>query len=254
MTTSVQCSLLLFACTACGLPAERLIADFASIHDLETFAPRSPAEMWVPPLAYDPSYEDGIPTRIGQPSKYSIDNHRELDEWMINRMAGIDLGEFPDSLGATAWLVMALLHDVHPGTRLQAAAVLSQFAGGWSAMTEGDLGGQGSENLAHAIDGILASVLLADTDGFDPVSEAAFTRLADAPIADPYEASRLIAGLALHLRRDLPLPDDAEGILARLGLRTVVLALQNGCQDPNAQVAAGCRARLDLLKQHLQTH
>ena len=83
-------------------------------------------------------------------------------------------------------LTMALLHDVHPDTRLQAAAALSQFAGGWSALTEGELGGLGSEDLALAIDGILASFLLADTDGFDPVSEAAFTRLADAPIADKW--------------------------------------------------------------------
>ena len=236
---------------SCGVPVTNLLDDFAAIHDPVSFGEHSPAKLWVAPADYHP--ESGTPKhRVGERSTYPVTNHRQLDQWMLQRIASIPPANFADSLDATGWLSLALLHDPYPQTRIEAAVILSSFAGHWAGSMEIDLHRKiPSGDLATAVNAVVQAYEIADSPYFLNAAEAAYSALDTARFADPMSSARIVHGLALHLRQYPELPDNAHEVLARTGLRVVLQTLAAGSKNSNAEVAAACQVRLDLIQSHL---
>ncbi len=232
-------ALLLGSCA--GLAPGDAIHDLAAIHEPADWSPRSPAPMRLRPDSYLAGQRVDSPFRVGEAAQYEVADHRALElailEW-VWKTPPLDYGL---SLEATGWLTIQLLQDEHPAARNRAAAVLGSFAAGW-------VRGAGARLPAAAPTGSLAAAAeafaaasadpaAADTPQRAGAAAAAFD---GAAMTDPLEAARLVAGLARRCRTiGRPLEDG--GGLARIGLRTVLLALERGERDPDAEVAATCR-------------
>jgi hypothetical protein len=240
--------LVLFS--ACGVPTEKLISDFAAIHRTDNFSPQSPAAMWYPPDSWSPDAK-ARPTRIGSLTEYDVEDHRQLDQWMLNWMASIPVSQTEDALEISGWLILTVLHDEYPESRLQAAAILAQLASNWLKEIPFKPSHQMDGDLAAAIHSIMESGGGAPDSATPIAMEASYALLDRSPLLEPNSTARLVVGLGRHLRRTDYLPDSIRPYLARLGIRAVLQTLEAGTKDPTTEVASACQIRLDLLRAHL---
>ena len=237
--------------SSCAVPPGTQLEDFAAIHDASSFAEKSPAAMWISPQDYHP--KTGRPKhRLGDRSHFVVEDHQQLDEWLLQRIATIHPADFAASLEATGWLSLALLHDPYLETRIDAAAILSQFAGHWAGTMQVTLPRQApTGDLASALNAVVQAYELSESPYFLDAAEAAYSALDSAAIADLHSSVRMAHGLATHLRLDSRLPKGGEETLARVGLRICLQALKAGVQSNDQQLADICQQRLDLLLAHL---
>ena len=235
---------------ACGVPTEKLISDFAAIHDSADFSPKASAAMWYPPDSWSPD-APSRPARVGGLSEYPVKDHRQLDQWMLDWMGTIPSARTEDALEISGWLILTVLHDQYPESRIQAAAILAQLASGWMKENNSHLPREMDGDLAAAIDSIMKAGG-GEPDSSTPIAmEASYALLDRSPLLEPNSTARLVVGLGRHLRRTDYLPSSIRPFLARLGIRAVLQTLEVGAQDPTAEVASACQVRLDLLRAHL---
>lgn len=226
---------------SCGAPAKRAIEDLAAIHDPEAWTPRSPAQLSVAPEAYLAER----PIRADGPGRYVVVDHRELEAAILKRIASTPAEDAGLALEASAWLAIELLHDDYPAARVQAAAILSSFAGAWIERLGVRLqppGAVDGEEYARATRAFLDADEARDADG----RAAALSELAAMQPPSPVIAVRTLTGVARRLART-PLASRYEERGFRFGLACVMTFLEAGAADDDPEVAEACRTRLDLL-------
>jgi hypothetical protein len=236
--------LALILSTSCGAPASRAIEDLAAIHDPTTWTPRSPASLSVAPE----SYLAEQPSRASGPGLYVIEDHRELEAGILRAISGAPAEDVGLSLEASAWLAIELLHDDFAPARIQAAAILSSFAGAWI-----ERGGArlelpqevSSETYARATQAFLDADEAKDADG----RAEALEQLARMRGPSPVVIVRTLTGIARRLDR-MPLNSRYEERAYRYGAACVMSFLEAGASSEDSEVSAACRQRLELLSQY----
>lgn len=230
-------ALLAGACS--GLLPSDAIHDLSAIHDPADGSPRSPAPLRIAPADYLEGARQATPLRIGDPVFYEVPDHGAVELAILDVVWRTEPLDFGLSLEAAAWLIVLMEHDHPAATRIRAASVLASLAAGWIHQAGARLPAPApAGDLASAVDGVLAAwdPALADWPARAP---AALAALDQAALDDALAAARLVAGLAGRYRA-APLPGAASA-LARLGLRSVELALRRGAADPDAELAVACR-------------
>jgi len=240
-------SLLAGCALSCAMPAGVAVHDLAAIHDPENWTPRSPAPLSIAPGDYFRGYRVETPLHVGNQTYYPVEDHRALEDAILARLGRIPPGDYGTSLEATGWLVIELLADEAPEARQEAAAVLADYAGWWVDHAHARLPAtEPSGDLAAAVADYTAAVETAGAPDFGARAAAALQEVDHAALGDPLQAARLVAGLARRYR-SAPEAVTGRGVLARIGLRTVLLALERGEGDSDPSVAEACRSRRALI-------
>jgi hypothetical protein len=232
------------AAASCAAPAARAIEDLAAIHDQSTWRPRSPASLSVAPEQYLAER----PSRAGGPGVYVIEDHRELEAGILRTIAGAPVDDPGLALKACAWLAIELLHDDFPEARVQAAAILSSFAGAWIERERVRLEPAqpiDAEGYARATQAFIDADEAKDASG----RAAALEELARLQPDSPTTLVRALSGVAARVG-STPLRKRYEERAYRLGAASVLIFLEAGAADPDPEVADACRARLELLEQY----
>ena len=236
--------LALVMSTSCGAPASRAIEDLAAIHAPSSWTPRSPASLSVAPE----SYLAEQPSRASGPGLYVIEDHRELEAGILRAISGAPADEVGISLEASAWLAIELLHDDYAPARIQAAAILSSFAGAWIERGGARLEPPqvvSSEVYARATQAFLDADEAKDADG----RAEALGQLARMRGPSPVVIVRTLTGIARRLDR-MPLNARYEERAFRYGVACVMIFLEAGANSEDSEVSTACRKRLELLGQY----
>ena len=232
------------ALASCGAPAQRAIEDLAAIHDPSDWSPRSPASLSVSPERYLAER----PSRAGGPGLYEIEDHRELEAGILRTIAGAPVVAPGFALETSAWLAIELLHDDFAEARIQAAAILSSFAGVWI-----ERGGvrltQPQQVDAEAYARAAQAFLDADEAKDRGARLQALEQLARLRAPNPVVMVRTLTGVARRMDRT-PLRESDEGLAFRYGAACILAFLEAGAADSDPEVADACRARLELLAQY----
>lgn len=218
--------------------------DLAAIHDPSDWTPRSPASLSVAPE----SYLAEQPIRASGPGLYVIEDHRELELAILRSIAGAPKDKPGVALEACAWLAIELLHDDFTDARVQAAAVLSSFAGNWIEQGAVRLEvptDAGVDEYARATRAFLDADEARDAEG----RVAALEELARLRAPSPEIAVRTMTGVARRLGAT-PLRTRYEERAFRFGAATVLSFLEAGAQVDDPVVAEACRVRLELLQKY----
>ncbi|RMH03177.1 MAG: hypothetical protein D6702_06850 [Planctomycetota bacterium] len=236
------------ACTSAA-PADAL-HDLIAIHDPADWSPRSPARMRRPPADWLAGSSAPTPLIAGELPAFPVEDHRALELVLLDGVWNVPPTDYGLALEAAGWLTVQLLEDDHAAARTRAASVLGSLAAGWIRQAGARLPEvPPSGDLAAAVRAYLE---VADEPGAgeDPTwperASTALSRLDGARIPDPLTAARLVAGLARRYR-SAPTPVTGRGALARVGLRTVLLALARGEGDPDPDTARTCRVLREKL-------
>ncbi len=234
-------SILVLVLGSCTAPARRGIEDLAAIHNSNTWMPRSPAFLSVSPdvyLAAKPSVNGG-------PGHYTIHDHRELEHAILKSIASAPREDAGMVIEATSWLAIELLHDDYNKARIQAAAILSSFAGHWIEQT--------GINLPHADPAdadrygrAATDFLAADETGNDQKRLAALETLITLQPPTPLAAVRTMTGVGRRLGRK-PLAEEYTPRALAFALRNVLYLLEVGSRDSDPEVAENCRKRYNML-------
>ncbi|TAH38480.1 MAG: hypothetical protein EYC70_03620 [Planctomycetota bacterium] len=238
------------ALAACSVSPSNAVYDFAAIHDGQ-WRPRSPAQLTTDPQVYLGSGKDTPDFRVGEMESFEIADHRAVERGILQRIAAIPPSDVGVALEAAAYLMVALLHDDFADTRLQSAAVLSQFAAFWIERVGARPAAQPPQgDLAAAVAAYDAATAAARAPDYAARVGAALEQVDQARIDDPTAAALLLAGMARRYRT-APQPVTGDAVLQRTGVRAVLLALEHGEADPDPEVAAACRERRALILKHL---
>lgn len=231
-------AILLGSCTA---PSRRGIEDLAAIHDPATWMPRSPAFLSVSPDVYLAAK----PTINGGPGRYKVDDHRELEQAILKSIATAPREDPGLVIEASSWLAIELLHDDFPAARIQAAAILSSFAGHWIERNQIQLphaDPADADRFARATTAFLA----ADEAGDEQERLAALEHLITLQPPTPLAAVRTMTGIGRRLGHK-PLADESSPRALAFALRNVLYLLEVGSQDSDPDVAENCRKRYNML-------
>jgi hypothetical protein len=235
-------SALVFGSGACTVPAMRGIEDLAAIHNPSDWSPRSPAIMSVPPEVYLAER----PNRTGGTDRYIISNHRELEHAILKSVATMPREQVGPVMEASAWLAIELLHDDYPEARIQAAAILSSFAGHWIEQMDVRSSETGPAVHPNAYAEAVDRFLSADQAGNYAARLAALDELSNMRAPSALAAVRALTGIGRRLgREDL----DFEEQMRALGfaLHSVMTFLETASHDSDFKVAEASRTRFELL-------
>ncbi len=237
---------LLPGMASCGVQTVDAIRDLSAIHDPNDWSPRSPAQLSVPPEVY----LTDRPVRTGGPGVFEVEDHRELEASILSFLGGTQRDSPALVLETSSWLAVELLHDDYPEARVQAAAILSSFAGYWIE-EQGVRLDHLAEGNSHDGDfsGALTDFMSADDERDSDGRAQALARLAHLPLPGDAATIRALAGVGRRLGR-MPLRADNEPQAFRFALRCVLSFLRAGSQDRDPTVAEACRVRLGLLESH----
>jgi hypothetical protein len=150
---------------------------------------------------------------------------------------------------AISWLAVELLHDDYPAARIQAAAILSSFAGHWIEQTGLGLPHPDPAD-AERYSRAAAAFLAADEAENDQDRLAALEQLIALQPPTPLAAVRTLTGIGRRLARS-PLPEEQSPRALALALSGVMFFLETGCQDPDPIVAENCQKRYDMLSAYI---
>ena len=234
----------LLALASCGAPAQRAIEDLAAIHDPSDWTPRSPASLSVAPERYLAEQ----PSRASGPGLYPIEDHRELELGILRTIASAPTEVPGFALETSAWLAIELLHDDFAEARIQAAAILSSFAGAWI-----ERGGvrltQPQQVDSEAYARATQAFLDADEAKDRGARLQALEKLARMRAPNPVVMVRTLTGVARRIDRT-PLRKSDEELAFRFGAACILAFLEAGAADQDPEVAEACRARYELLAQY----
>lgn len=234
----------LLALASCGAPAQRAIEDLAAIHDPSDWSPRSPASLSVSPERYLAER----PSRASGPGLYPIEDHRELEAGILRTIAGAPTDVPGFALESSAWLAIELLHDDFSEARVQAAAILSSFAGAW--IERGGVRLDPPQEVdAEAYARATQAFLDADEAKDRGARLQALDQLARLRAPNPVVMVRTLTGVARRIDRT-PLRKSDEELAFRFGAACVLAFLEAGASDADSDVAEACRARHALLAQY----
>ena len=233
------------------MPVGAAVRDLAALHDPQDWSHVSPAPLQVEPDDWLSGSRSPLRVLGSSPEMFDIEDHRALEQAILDQLAALSALEYPLALEATAWLTITLLADEFPESRIQAAALLSQWSGTWIETADaGPLAPGDEAALAAAIRAFEEAVT--DTEAADQRERVviAVHELARVAPADAWTGARLLSGVGRHLAAfDAPWPSETS--LAALGTHIALLALEAGTADADPEVAEACRQRLELLSQHL---
>ncbi|KAA3608011.1 MAG: hypothetical protein DWQ01_13100 [Planctomycetota bacterium] len=238
---------------SCQAETRVAIADLAAIHNDSDWSPRSPAQMAFPPGFYGVNGESVAGFLAGEPQEYEIQDHRALELAILNRLRGVNPGLLEDSLEATAWLIIELLHDDHRDARVMAAVILSEYAAFWVDKTDVRLHPDDylTGNLAEAVQEFRdASQAIEAPDYVDRVHQS-LQKVDRAPIPDPLLGARLVAAMARQYAA-APIQVTGGKIMQRTALRSILAALEKGTDSEDPEVASTCRERYRLVLEYAQ--
>jgi hypothetical protein len=236
-------SLLILATAlgSCTAPSRRGIEDLAAIHDPTTWEPRSPAFLSVSPDVYLAAK----PSTNGGPGRYPVYDHRELEHAILKSIATAPREDPGLVIEASSWLAIELLHDEYAPARVQAAAILSSFAGHWIERNSIQLphaDPADAERYARATTAFLA----ADEAGEPQERLAALEHLITLQPPTPLAAVRTMTGIGRRLGRN-PMAEESTPRALAFALRNVLYLLEVGSQDSDPDVAENCRKRYNML-------
>jgi hypothetical protein len=229
--------LFLTGLAACAVPPMDAVRDLAAIHTEDTWRPRTPADMTVPPAVY---LGDATARRLGA-GTYEVADHRTLELAIIDQLNAVDAADPAASFEVASWLLLALLRDDYGGARVQAAKVLSNLAGNWIS----DLGAQLDEEEPELSLTAGLAALQAAADGRQ--LNAAARALSRTAFPDAASALRTLTALGRLSDSRAFSVSDANEPLYSLGLKLVLIGLEEGARSEDAEVAEACRARYELL-------
>ncbi|MHC4379909.1 MAG: hypothetical protein ACYSU1_02300 [Planctomycetota bacterium] len=222
---------------SCAVPAMDAVRDLAAIHTAEDWRPQSPALLSASPEYYLgdlTSAADGFDT-------YVIEDHRQLEMAILQRVASVDVSDPARSIEVSSWMLVALSQDDYPAARSEAARILAQNAGNWILHENARL-------MPKSEDGNLAEALLtldrAKTRG---QFEVAMTEVSAATLPDRITGIRILTAIG-RMVSDFSYSSGAGNEVpfsAALGI--VLDGLEQGLQDPDPTVVETCRHWLDLL-------
>jgi len=235
-------SALVFGSGACTVPAMKGIEDLAAIHNPSDWSPRSPAIMSVPPEVYLAER----PNRQGGTDRYVIHNHRELEHAILKSVATMPREGAGRIMEASSWLAIELLHDDYAEARIQAAAILSSFAGYWIEQRKvghADTGPAVHPNAyAEAVDRFMTADNQRDYEG----RLAALDELSNMRAPSALAAVRALTGIGRRLGRgELDYEEQMRALT--FALHSVMTFLETASHDPDPKVAEACRTRFELL-------
>ncbi|MCH2101922.1 MAG: hypothetical protein MK209_08390 [Planctomycetes bacterium] len=234
----------LLTLASCGAPAQRAIEDLAAIHDPSDWSPLSPASLSVAPEHYLAER----PIRASGPGLYAVEDHRELEAGILRIIAGAPSDAPGFALETSAWLAIQLLHDDYAEARIQAAAIMSSFAGSWIERNGVRLK-QPQKVDGEAYARAAQAFLDADEAKSRPARLQALEQLARLRAPNPVSMVRTLTGVARRIHRT-PLRTSDEELAFRYGAACILAFLEAGATDSDTNVAKACRARHDLLAQY----
>ncbi|MGB0952211.1 MAG: hypothetical protein ACPG31_03215 [Planctomycetota bacterium] len=229
--------LLLTLATACAVPPMDAVRDLAAIHTEDDWRPRSPAQMSVAPAYYFGDLT-AVAERAGS---YTVDDHRALEKEILERIATVDVGDPAESLEVSAWMMVALLQDDHAPARKRAAEILGRNAGNWIVGEQARLRSTNPEiNLVGALRGL--------ENAEDRVSfDLALSQIGSAEIPDAITGIRILTALGRKAIDFTYSSGDGDDRIFSTALGIVLMGLDQGRNDADAEVSETCVYWYDLL-------
>ena len=165
---------------------------------------------------------------------YAVQDHRQLELAILERIAQVDISDPARSIEVGSWLLIELAHDDHPEARVEAAKILANLAGNWILHEDARLVDENPDaDLRVAIQAL-------DQAASSTEFQLALDQLQVAIIPETMVGIRILTALGRTANRFAFTSGQDDDAVFSLALKIILQGLEEGSHDANQDVAEIC--------------